>query len=251
MSKLFVISAIVVCAFVALGTSLQASTITWGTPLTCSAASDINTAGTLVEAINFGSATSYTVNGVNFVGNATGQNGTYSNFSVLSHPLTGAFAGDLGDAGYNAILDSFDYASNARQIHTLNGLTVGQTYAVQLFVNDARSGYAQGHPDYSYSLEYAVFGDGGIPESVSGHVNAPNNLTTTSPGSFVVGTFTADAVTQSLSDVFTVHYDDGHEEVRQARLSAYELRAIPEPSMLALLATGLFGLLAYAWRRRK
>ncbi|MBU4273117.1 MAG: PEP-CTERM sorting domain-containing protein [Planctomycetes bacterium] len=31
----------------------------------------------------------------------------------------------------------------------------------------------------------------------------------------------------------------------------FKLTVIPEPSTLALLATGLIGLLCYAWRKRK
>jgi hypothetical protein len=33
--------------------------------------------------------------------------------------------------------------------------------------------------------------------------------------------------------------------------SATRMSAVPEPSVLALLAAGLAGLLPYAWRRRK
>ena len=45
--------------------------------------------------------------------------------------------------------------------------------------------------------------------------------------------------------------DDNNGGATPADISSIEISTIPEPSMLALLATGLLGLLAYAWRKRK
>lgn len=245
MCRLFVASLIVGCAVVALGTSSQAATITWETPETCTAVSDIDNAGSLVEAINFGSSTSYTVNGVNFVANSVGNDSTYSNFSLLSANVSsGAFSGSVGDANYAAMLDSFAYVpSKAASTFTLQGLTIGQAYAVQLFVSDARdeAGF--------YTEAYAIFGDGASHQS--GDVLAP----VAGPGSYVIGTFTADAATQALSEAYYADYVAGGPGIVQPRLNAYELReapaGVPEPNTLALLATGLLAPLAYAWRKRK
>ncbi|MFZ1935083.1 MAG: PEP-CTERM sorting domain-containing protein [Thermoguttaceae bacterium] len=45
-------------------------------------------------------------------------------------------------------------------------------------------------------------------------------------------------------------YDGTFASFTATGLSGYAMTAVPEPGTLALLAAGLFGLLAYAWRRR-
>jgi T5SS/PEP-CTERM-associated repeat protein len=46
-------------------------------------------------------------------------------------------------------------------------------------------------------------------------------------------------------------YDGAYASFTAASFSGYAMTAVPEPGIFALLATGLIGLLAYTWRRRK
>jgi hypothetical protein len=43
----------------------------------------------------------------------------------------------------------------------------------------------------------------------------------------------------------------GSSRTGEMRLASLEFSAVPEPSVVSLFATGVFGLLAYAWRKRK
>ena len=49
------------------------------------------------------------------------------------------FAGDSGNAEFDQVMDSFAYDGPNPKVLTLNGLFVGLTYRVQLFVSDDRS----------------------------------------------------------------------------------------------------------------
>ncbi|MEP4077856.1 carbohydrate-binding protein [Haloferula sp.] len=102
----------------------------------------VNTNGTLTYAYNLGDATSYTINTVPFTGTAGGavsdlagdgnvlvnppDNGSNPNFSNLT--------GDFG-----SLIDSAAWGfSNAETTITLNNLTDGHTYVVQVFSSDVR-----------------------------------------------------------------------------------------------------------------
>ncbi len=47
------------------------------------------------------------------------------------------------------------------------------------------------------------------------------------------------------------NYIGAIDEVRLSNIARTDFSAIPEPSAIVLLVTGMFGLLAYAWRKRK
>jgi hypothetical protein len=119
---------------------------------------------------------------------------------------------------------------------TLNNLTIGQDYQLQVWANDSRlNNLGQNNPDL-----FVTFTD----DTTS--VDAQNNVNNIlgGIGQYVIGTFTADAASQ----VFT--YTGGNAPGVDidttsctAILNAYQLRVVPEPSAMALAALGIAGLL--------
>jgi len=198
----------------------SAASISWGTfnddP---SAASEISTTGTLHQAVNLVSDGSLaggttTVNGVDFA-----DTNLFSNGYAALNPSV-----DTGDAGLNSLYSSFGY--NGGNV-SITGLTIGFEYQVQVFYGDNRAGTA--------ARDMVV---GTAQPTVQ--ATATENL---ADGVWVIGTFTADATSQTFwagqTDSSTV-----------SEISAFQVRqtAVPEPSSAALL--GLGGL-ALIMRRRK
>ena len=133
--------------------SAHAAVITWSAPQDIAGDSDVSTNGTGVLAYNGnGDNNSQTVNGVTFgndgngpgasyaytvngvVLTATGYNGAFSPFEGFGNP-----AGTAGD--YATLLDSGVYDSTLAggAAITFSGLTPGQDYEVQIWLNDART----------------------------------------------------------------------------------------------------------------
>ena len=239
-------------------THVQASFMTWEAPVTISSDSDIATLGTLDRAYNMGGAAT-TVNGVLFgrfaqngqdgfdsdtyrtwtVGNTTLGDGSKRLYDPTSRgfasaPFSGLSSGYqtlLSSANYNA---SDDWSSIGPLRLTLNGLTIGQKYLFQSWVNDSRkedagrSQNANSGGATSATMQFNTSGatDGGV-------------------GQYLIGTFTADATSQ------VVTFSGLAEPYYVAEISGFQLRSVPEPSSLVLFVSCIFGLLAYAWRKRK
>jgi hypothetical protein len=162
---------------------MTGATIVWSPPQNISGASDVSTEGTL-----FGSwapydpgAKVYPVNGVTFEGYDTlgirvlGVDGGGPYFITHTTP----------DTNYNLLLAYGAYADGTASSYIINGtgskpLTVGRQYLIQFWVSDPRP----------YGLSRA--------ETVSGS-SALGFQTATGMGQYVIGRFTADAVTQDLA----------------------------------------------------
>jgi hypothetical protein len=209
-------------AAIAIAGSASAATISWQGPQAISASTDVSTQGTLVQARSQGPTV--TVNGVTFssaAGNysSTGFNNGHNDYL----PMTFIGSNDTEGQNYATLLDAAHYMSpNGTASFTFSGLTVGQNYLLQFWVAD----YRNSSEDRQLTLT------AGNSSGVLHHLN-----NTGVQGSFVIGTFTADALSQ------TVTVTDTHEP----QINAVQLRAIPEPS--ATLLGGL-GLLALLRRRR-
>ena len=228
----------------ACGPATFGSTVTWQSAADVSGNSDVSTLGTLVSAYTLGATSSnITINSVLFtaVNTPTSSSGPSSvalgSDTITSDSIAGGnFYGAPSSfsAAYQSLLNAAFFESNNNTadplVLTLNGLTPGQTYQFETWVNDARTGS----------------GVGGRTETVG----APNDVATLAyqtgalgAGQFVLGTFTADS-TGSQVMTYTGNAD--------AQINAFQLRAVPvpEPASLGLVAAGGLGLLLIGKRRK-
>jgi hypothetical protein len=235
--------------------TLHAAVITWDPVGTISADTDVNTQGTLVQALHLGDATGTTVNGVTF---SNGSNGV----GLIGAPLTlGSGSGSLtfgSEAGYYVDAGANTYTSNTAPFSglsssyqslisaaewsngnsatsltlTLNGLTTSQDYLVQFWVNDPRNISA-------VWSRTATFTAGNASGALDYNVSDANG----GVGQFVVGRFTADATTQSIT---------WSGQAGTFQLNGYQLRdvSIPEPSTSALVLVAGLALLHFARRKQ-
>ncbi|MDB6068653.1 MAG: hypothetical protein JWR26_4861 [Pedosphaera sp.] len=170
--------------------------ITWSAPVTVSADTDADTNGTFIAAYDFSgtAGNNQTINGVTFL-NSTVANGNAGTNFVMSG-MNGGITGMGGTAApwtalstaYKAILNGCDYASSGSGTVTINNLTPGRMYEVQIWVDDPRS--------CCLGRTMNVTGGGG--NTVLMQFNA-NNSSGGGLGQFSIGTFTANGTTESFT----------------------------------------------------
>ena len=220
-----------VTAFISLAClgSSHAAVINWGAAQNITGDSDVANNGTFNRAYIFGNIP-WTVNGVTFgafTGNASGDTMSFPN-------QDGGFGDGAAESSYRALSTAYQnllyygawaYPSNTATI-TLNNLTIGHTYQVQIFANDSRTdgyGRSMALTGSSTVLDYNT------TEAVGG------------VGQFAIGTFTADSTSQVLG--FS-------SSTQTPQLNGLSLRvAVPEPSTYALVLGGILNL--FLIRRRR
>jgi len=194
-------------AFVLSASFLSAAEITWQPTFNLTNASQVNTDGTLVKAVN---ATS---GGDSPTVNIGGENILFSAEAIApNNTNTGTFftggGGDSGNSQLNTVLNSHSYAGGGWTLN-LTGLTGGANYQIQLIgAADTRN---------CCSSRNQRAGDGETPENISG------DFSRSGVGS-VIGTFTADGTTQ------TINLIEGNNNGVDPGLSAYILRATAPPT---------------------
>ena len=154
-------------------------TITWQTPAVIAGTSDVSRLGVYLGSWAPGdaNASSYPVNGVTINGWSDLPGLGYANivnfYSSFGNPGT-------ADTNYNTLLQTATYASDTNPIVlSWNGMTPGDTYLVQLWINDDRNlggtrwATLTGGAGTSADIYYGTDGSG--------------------PGHFVTGTFVANA----------------------------------------------------------
>jgi hypothetical protein len=214
-------------------TAAHAANITWSEVVVDTTDSDtdpggglgdaaVSTVGTLIEAGNFGILDDVTVNGVLFKGvDFSSSNPANLSIAYDGADNIGSFAngGTTTGGSIDALTASFGRDAGVSS-HTaqLTGLTVGQQYLVQFIASFAR-------------LNRTTTFEDGNGNSI---VQSTNN-----PHAFANGTFVADGTTQTVNMTISAG---------SQFLSGYQLRAVPEPSSLMLLALGG---MATAGRRRR
>jgi len=181
-----------------------------GAPTTISGDADVSTTGSLVDAFNFGTAGGMTtVNGVSFLNVATEDweylDSAYivgsgaGSLTLVGDSLATAFAFDTGEAPFSGLSDSYksllnsavwnDSGASLQIAITIQGLTIGRQYQVQLWSNDPRSyGVDRDTPFDSVVLEQNT-----KPASDPDRYEGEGGL-----GQWVIGSFTADNTTRTI-----------------------------------------------------
>ncbi len=243
---------VVLSSALAIGTGsiTLAAPIVWDTPQAISGDSDVDTTGSLLYAYNLGPSdvTSSTVSGVTFSAfafpNPSGVNSgtsvTVGNVTISESPGTLVAWNTLGsgsapyanlNAAYRALLNSGG-ASGLPDTMTvlLAGLTVGQEYTFQWWASNAAP------------LPPLI----GVTAAATNNVTLDSNVTDSAGGlgQFVIGTFTADGVSQSI-DFTAASGGSG------PMINAFQVRAVPEPATYAMALAGLACGGYSIWRRRK
>ena len=226
---------IAMVATLAIALDAQGAVVNWESATAVSSVGDsiVDTTGTSLEAFNIGQGTNQTVNGVTFIGQSSGANNTYSDLTDFGSDASGTTFyqdGVIGSA-FEGMMDSFAFTGTNPADIVLQNLTIGTQYRVQLFVSDDRNADTQS--------DSQTFTSGG---SVSGdHTHGLSYS--------LIGTFTADAATQTIS---VAHFSKFPTQTQEPRFNGYQLRDVVIPTPAALPAgLALIGLAAMRRRRMK
>ena len=226
--------------------------------------------GTSVLALNMDeraiTAATRTVNGETFtdidlpgLGSIIGVGGI-----TMSTTIAGDTGASFGDGGFSGDLDVFNLIASGlfgAGTITYSGLTVGNTYEIQVFTNDARisGGRANNNVDWQTGFSDGVNSLAVSATNGSNGASSLNNRvsdglggwTGETSGDSIIGTFIATATTQSFETAGTSDGGANWTNGGRSQINGIQLRetaVIPEPSSIALL--GLGGL-ALIMRRRK
>jgi hypothetical protein len=196
-----VIAGFLIIGMAVLAADAQDNPITWGSTETVSGDSDVSTAGTLLGTwapylqANTNIA-SLTVNGVTFVANSLPDFSISNNFTILSTNM-----GDAGlpDANYDVLLEGAESTPITGVAvpagFTFGGLVPGNTYQVQIWVQDVvNQGYHQWENYYEASYNSSSQGNG---FTTSAAVTYPSDGTAL--GQYCIGTFTPTNTTETIN----------------------------------------------------
>jgi glucuronoarabinoxylan endo-1,4-beta-xylanase len=193
------------------GLNVRAAAITWSPPANITGDNDVSTLGTQLYAETWGAGT--TVNGVTFAndGSKTGDAKVAIAFPAANSGVSAIAVGGGTSAPYSQLSSSYKNlvqglvyggtgAAGATTTGTimLQGLTVGNFYQVQIWINDSRSGASGGTNSYPTRTAY-LSSAGGNSVGLAHCVGSTSSSPAGGLGQYVIGTFTADATTQAIS----------------------------------------------------
>jgi hypothetical protein len=214
----------------------QNENVTWDLPITITqlGTPDVSTLGLYFGswAPQDGSANTLPVNGVTFQGFSDLPDLTPG--ATLDNGYNGFASPGTDDSNYNALLQ-YGRFSNETTPTTFSwgGMTPGDTYEIQLWVNDGRNSTVNqrtetitGGDSTSDALAYGSGSDG--------------------PGQYIIGTFVADS---SGSETLTLTPGDASPSAQINLFQVRDISAVPEPSTLGLLASGA-GAMIWGFRRK-
>lgn len=224
----------------------RAQTITWQTPAVISGASDVLDNGTYFGswAPFDGNANASPVNGVAFQG--------FSDLTGLTTSFSGGegggnYYGSPGTANsdYNILLGYGAYAGGSgTTTFSWSGMTVGDTYEVQFWVEDTRGSTGARWENLSGGDIGST--STGVDESGPVGYSSPLFSGAASPGYYIVGTFVADS-TGSEQILLTPY--GGSPDTQINLFQVRDITSVPEPSTFALLA-GSGAMMLLFFRRR-
>ena len=199
--------------------------VAWQAPVTISGTSDVNTSGTYFGswAPQNGSANNYPVNGVTFQGFSDLQG--FTTGPTFDNGYNGYGSPNTPDSNYNTLLQYGRFSNEGFSPASFSwaGMTPGNTYLVQLWVNDGRN-IAQSRS-----------------ETVTGGTNTSSPLSFgsdgTGPGQFIIGTFVADSSgsqTLILTPFSTGSNPDPQINLLQVRDITATLASVPTITSIAV-----------------
>lgn len=226
----------------------KAAVVNWGSPVTISGSSDVDTTGTLFASANFGpiaTGTTVTVNGVSFdgfswnsgtnaktvtVGNITiTATANLSNANYPSGAISGSNAYNNLAAQYQSLLRPTFFSTAQTVTYTLAGLTSGRSYSIQYWASDPTAA-----------------GSGRTVQVGNQTLDVNSTDAAGGVGQWVIGTFTADSSTQTFN-ANRIATSPIYANALQVRLLA-----VPEPETLAMAGVGLaFAASCGEFRRRR
>jgi hypothetical protein len=166
--------------------------------------------------------------------------------STVSAPQNGvADNGVTPDGTHVAFLQNYSNVSHMTFSTTVTGLSVGLTYQLKFYENARVTGYDP--QDTSVTINGATIVASHSVSAVDpqGVRSTPYRLVTSSPFTAAAGSEVLTFISQRLAGDTS---SDSAWLIDNLQITAV---ATPEPSVMALLATGLISLMAYAWRRRR
>jgi len=191
-----------------------AAAITWSAAADITSDSDVSTSGNLLYAEDWAAAA--TVNGIPFAydGSSTGD----SNIAIAFPSPAGTSATAVGGGTSNPYNDlSTTYKRLVRGLVygntgaagaatsgtiTLQGLTVGNAYQVQVWINDSRSGASGGTNSYPTRVA-TLTSIGGNSVALAHCVGGTSTSPAGGLGQYAIGTFIATATTQPIYETDT------------------------------------------------
>ncbi len=172
--------------------SARAAVVTFGAPTTLTGNADVSVAGSPAFAYDW--STTQTVNGVTFKATTVtaGNVGTDLTLAGFGTRNATAYTSTVNPfngfpAAYKAVLIGSVYGGGTGTV-TLNGLTAGHQYQVQVWVNDPRAGATTNRTQN-------ITGGGGNTQLLKFNTNRANG----SPGQYTLGAFTANAASQAFT----------------------------------------------------
>jgi hypothetical protein len=194
----------------------------FGTTTLVTEDSNVLNTGTTVLAYDV-SNTATSVNGVNFSGATTNGAVTFSLSNFNDSDNNGVDGSYLSSALTDALIDNIFNFGTSTAI-TLNHLTPGTTYALQVFAGTTGVGFGSMYLEDGSATGTLSFGNG------SSNSTAYYTTETFTAGSTGTETLNFVPISDSYNDSFVI-------------LDAFNLRAVPEPSTWAMLVGGVVLLL--------
>jgi hypothetical protein len=238
-----------VCTITSLGAA-QAQTITWQTPEVISGASDVLNNGTYFGswAPFDGGASSLPVNGVAFQGfsDLTGLTANFSGGEGGGNYYGSPGTVGTGSANYNTLLGYGAYANGSgTSTFSWGGMTAGDTYEVQFWVEDTR-GFTGARWENLSGGDIGTTSTG-VDESGPVGYSSPLFSGAATPGYYITGTFVADS---SDSEEIMLSPYGGSPDTQINLFQVRDITPTPEPSTFTLLA-GSGAAMLMGFRRRR
>jgi hypothetical protein len=212
--------------------------ITWGaatneTGVDTDVSNPSGSGATFLESA-FAGSSAVTLNGVTFTPQPSSTNITFSaSWTLTAYNCCGGTQVPGGyTPEYTSLVEQGDYVNNGSGTITIGGLTVGDSYQIQIF-----------QPYWNTANFSTQYSDG-----VGHNVVITSGDSAGVTAQYVIGTFTASTLTSEFLNVSPGSSGD----INWAAISVFDTtEETPEPASVALCMAGLSALALKRWHRRR